>query len=176
MDFFIYIGLHHLVPSDSPHKSMFHSFWPVNRFTTPSGPLGFHLVPSDSPHKTMFHSFWVANSLVWDKPEKSNGTRGRIEAYIYKQSPLNVLTVQTNSSSSYECFIPKNPWMFGFQSSANGGSRSDARISLVPSVLMTSFHESLSQLCKGNNSDSSLDMRKNLMQYYHDLHKSLQSW
>ena len=76
--------------------------------------LQHHLVPSYSPHKTMFHSFWAANSLVWDKPEKLNCTRGQIEAYIYKQSPFYVLTVQTNSSSSYECFSPKNPWMFGF--------------------------------------------------------------
>ena len=82
----------------------------------------------------MFHSFWAANSPVWDKPEKLNGTRGRIEAYIYKQIPVDVLTVQTNSSFSYDCFSPKNPWIFGFQSSANDVSRSDVRISPAPSV------------------------------------------
>ena len=42
--------------------------------------------------------------------------------------------------------------------------------------LMISFHESMSQLFKGNNSESALDMRKNPMEYYHDLHKALQSW
>ena len=42
--------------------------------------------------------------------------------------------------------------------------------------LMISFHKSMSQLFKGNNSESALDMQKNLMEYYHDLHKALQSW
>jgi len=41
--------------------------------------------------------------------------------------------------------------------------------------MMESFDESLSQLCKDNTSESALALRKNLMEYYHDLHKSLQS-
>jgi len=44
----------------------------------------------------------------------------------------------------------------------------------IPSM-MESFDESLSQFCKDNISESALDMRKNLMEYYRDLHKVMQS-
>jgi len=44
----------------------------------------------------------------------------------------------------------------------------------IPSMTK-SFNESLFELCKDNDSESVLDLRKNLMEYYHNLHKSLQS-
>lgn len=41
--------------------------------------------------------------------------------------------------------------------------------------MMESFDKSLSELCKDNTSESVLDLRKNLMEYYRDLHKALKS-